>query len=450
MKGLAGSLRARLVWHLVKLQLVALTVFVIVIVIPPADSRGERRLDDAVLQRIAGSLILEDGGLALQPDGALGALMAEHPGFWFYASNARGSTARHGPIPERVEQIFDRLETVTQLKLRWQGTEPELDLIAERMASPAGMVTIVSGGGPKILPIFDLFNTVRGYYVSLVLLLGAVTVAALPWIVRRALRGLSSVEAEARRIDIDQPGTRLNEADVPAELHALVRAFNGALARLDEGLDRRQRFLAAAAHELRTPIAILTTRIEMMAPGAERNRLLMDVSRLALLADQLLDRQRLLGEPLPAETVDLAEVAGDAIADIAPLAIGAECELSFEGPAVPVQIRADRQAIARVVTNLLHNAIVHGGPGTVIEVEVCWPAELRVRDNGPGVSAAERDRIFDPFYRAPGAGAGSGLGLNLVHDIVARYGGMVHVADAPGGGAEFIVRFRPVDAAGTN
>lgn len=437
------SLRVRLVWHLMLLQVVALTVFAAVVAIPPAERRGELRLDDSILYRIAEGLTLRDGALVLTPDSTLAAIMADYPDFWFYASNAKGATLRHGTIPFRVSRIFDRLEAVTDLSLRWQGTEADLNLVAERIVSPAGEISILSGGGPMILPAFELLNEIQGYYLALVTLMGALTVAAIPSIVRRAFRGLSSVEAEARRIDIDQPGTRLNETDVPAELHALVRAVNGALERLDDGLERRQRFLAAAAHELRTPIAILTTRIEMMAAGAERTRLLLDVSRLALLADQLLDRQRLESDQRAAEIVDLADIAGLAIADIAPLAIAAECELSFEGPPVPVTIRADPQAISRVVTNLLQNAIIHGGAGTAIAVEVCAPADLSVRDNGPGVPAGDRARIFEPFYRAPGAGAGSGLGLNLVQDIVARYGGTVHVTDAPGGGAEFIVRFHP-------
>src|SRR5690606_27501130 len=96
---------------------------------------------------------------------------------------------------------------------------------------------------------------------------------------------------------------------VPSELHPLVRAMNSALQRLDDGMERRQRFLADAAHELRTPIAILQTRIELLAAGPERTRLLLDVARLANLANQLLDLQRLEEGRPNFEDLDLVEVA---------------------------------------------------------------------------------------------------------------------------------------------
>ncbi|HEY0275862.1 MAG TPA: HAMP domain-containing sensor histidine kinase [Paenirhodobacter sp.] len=117
-------------------------------------------------------------------------------------------------------------------------------------------------------------------------------------------------------------------------------------------------------------------------------------------------------------------------------------------------IRADAQAILRVVTNLIQNAIAHGGPGVAVavevevevEVEVAQPAELRVRDNGPDIAAADRSQIFEPFFRRSGA-PGSGLGLHLVQEIVTRHGGTTQVNQAPSGGAEFVVRFPPAATA---
>ncbi|HEY0275861.1 MAG TPA: histidine kinase dimerization/phospho-acceptor domain-containing protein [Paenirhodobacter sp.] len=117
-----------------------------------------------------------------------------------------------------------------------------------------------------------------------------------------------------------ESGTRLTEANVPPELQGMVGAVNAALTRLDEGMERRRRFLATAAHELRTPIAILTMRIELLPQGAERGQLMLDVARLSSLADQLLDLERLDGGSVRLVPVDLRQLARAALTDIAPLA----------------------------------------------------------------------------------------------------------------------------------
>ncbi len=246
--------------------------------------------------------------------------------------------------------------------------------------------------------------------------------------------------------DIDQPGTRLTVANVPSELQGMVGAMNAALTRLDEGLERRRRFLATAAHELRTPVAILSLRIETLPPDQVRRQLMLDVARLASLADQLLDLERLDSDGARLQWLDLGKLVADAVADIAPLAVVTGADLAFEGADQPVGIMADPQAILRVVTNLVQNAIAHGGPGVAIIVQVVRPAEIRVRDNGPGIAAGELSQLFEPFSRRAGSG-GSGLGLHLVQEIVLRHGGTIHVTDAPGGGAEFVVRLPPGRAA---
>src|SRR5690606_18817742 len=130
-------------------------------------------------------------------------------------------------------------------------------------------------------------------FVALLTLMTLASFLILPVIISRQLRGVEHAAAEAERIDVAQRGIRLSSAHVPEELHSLVRAVNAALQRLDDGMERRQRFLADAAHELRTPIAILQTRVELLPPSEQRNQLMLDVARLTNLANQLLDLQRL-------------------------------------------------------------------------------------------------------------------------------------------------------------
>ena len=147
--------------------------------------------------------------------------------------------------------------------------------------------------------------------------------------VRRTLGGLRAAAEQAGRIDIDRRETRLPLGDVPEEAAALVRAVNGALARLDEGYARHQRFLADAAHELRTPIAILNMRLEALPAGPERARLLEDAARLSCWRDNCSTRSgwSATARLLP---LDLVELVRGVTAELAPLAVGAGYQIAFE------------------------------------------------------------------------------------------------------------------------
>src|SRR5690606_3591867 len=120
---------------------------------------------------------------------------------------------------------------------------------------------------------------------------------------------------------------------------------NNGLQRLDDGMERRQRFLADAAHELRTPIAILQTRVELLPPGEQRNQLLLGVARLANLANQLLDLQRLDSDVAVFQPVNLVELAAQVTADMAPLAIAAGDEISFDTEDEVVTVSADAASL---------------------------------------------------------------------------------------------------------
>ena len=149
--------------------------------------------------------------------------------------------------------------------------------------------------------------------------------------VRGALSGLGHAAAEAERIDIDKRGVQLPLKDVPTEVAPLVKAVNAALARLDAGYERHKRFLTDAAHELRTPVAILNTRLAALPATPERARLLQDAARLSTLADQLLDLQRLDRQAEHFAPVDLdGWWRATSVVDLAPMAFAAGYEMSFE------------------------------------------------------------------------------------------------------------------------
>jgi signal transduction histidine kinase len=276
------------------------------------------------------------------------------------------------------------------------------------------------------------------------LLMGTATFIATPVIVQRAFRGLDTTADQARRIDIHQRGARLSVERIPLEVVPLVTAVNDALARLDQGYARHKRFVADAAHELRTPIAILNTRLESLAPGPDKTRLLEDAARLATLAEQLLDIQRLDRCGHPFARVDLVRVAQGAAADLAPLAIAAGYELALDAPTTPIETIGDAAALERALTNLVQNAIQHGPRRGTIGIRVSRPASIEVTDEGAGIPAEQREQIFEPFYRLTPLDRGAGLGLNMVREIVHLHGGHVSVTDGPDGGACFRITLRPI------
>lgn len=265
--------------------------------------------------------------------------------------------------------------------------------------------------------------------VPIFLLLGAATVILTPLIVRRSLAGVSRIAKAAERIDVGRPGVRLAEAEVPQEVAPLVRAINEALGRLDEGYQKQRRFIASAAHELRTPIAILRAKIDA-DDDAPARKLVGDVARLSNLAEQLLDLHRLDTEAT-SQRIDLARLARGVVADLAPLMIAGSKVVELRAEASP-GVTGDAGALGRVLTNLIQNAVEHGGHHVIVRVGADG---FEVEDDGPGIPQVERERVFEPFHRVRARSTGAGLGLNLVREVVARHGGRATILDAPGGGA---------------
>jgi signal transduction histidine kinase len=262
--------------------------------------------------------------------------------------------------------------------------------------------------------------------------------------VRRTLAGLGRAVSLAETIDVDRRGARLPLEQVPAEVVPLVAAVNAALGRLDEGYERHKRFLLDAAHELRTPIAILRTRLESLSPAPGMSRLIEDVARLSTLAEQLLDLQRLNQQTVALVPVDLVQIAQRVAADLAPLAIAAGYDIAFESEVERAEMRGDPASLERALANLVQNAIQHGGRSGSIILRVDRPATISVTDEGPGVPAADRGRVFEPFHRLHSRDRGVGLGLNLVQEIVRLHDARITVLDGPNGGACFRITFQPL------
>jgi signal transduction histidine kinase len=270
---------------------------------------------------------------------------------------------------------------------------------------------------------------------ALGLLALAVFLASWP-LVRRLTRRLENLR---RRVEALGGGDLAARAPVEGrdEVADLARSFNRAAERIQALVEAQRRQLAFASHELRSPLARLRVSLEMMAGDPSlKAQAARDIAELDGLIDELLEASRLEAQRGPGrvEDIDLLALAAEEAARG-----GADAE----GDAVV--LRGDARLLRRLVRNLIENAARHG-EGAPIEVRLArlpeGGARLSVLDRGPGVSEAERERVFEPFHRPPGApetGSGYGLGLALVRQIARAHGGDVRCLPRDGGGSVFEV-----------
>lgn len=438
-RGERQSLRGALTRSMIILQTLVVVALPPVAAIPIVKLIAqEQGLDEGVIQTIAGAIRrASDGGLQLGDSSALNDLGATYPHFWFFATDGHDNGISAGNVPLQTDGLVENLSRINSANVSDIGSVENPVAIIRRHDSAAGQLWIITGGGPPvgINILIEAFSS--PIFGALLLLLTAASLLAIPVFVKRQLKGLDDLSAEADKIDVKQRGTRLSSDQVPSELQPLLRAVNAAFQRLDDGIDRQHRFMADAAHELRTPIAILQVNLEMLPETADKQRLLVNVARLSSMTDQLLDLQRMGLTSAPFQRLDLVELAATVTADVAPLATAAGDEIGFQTGADAVHVMGDRDALSRALANLIQNAIMHGGDKARIRVEVCPDGRLQVADSGPGIDHADREEIFEPFHRVVPRQHGAGLGLSIVTDIVRHHHGTLTLADAPEGGALF-------------
>lgn len=296
--------------------------------------------------------------------------------------------------------------------------------------------------------VADFFPRVGWITAPILLLLLVIDVV----IFRRALKPVVAASALAQRIGPRRTGLRLPEAGMPQEVLPLVHAVNAALDRLEEGFRGQREFTADAAHELRTPLTILRTQIDMIADRALAQSLRDDVESMSRLVNQLLEMAELETFVIGAgETADLAAVSAEVAAFLAPIALLHDKRVAVTGAPGLVRVPGNADTLGRAIRNLVENGLAHTPPGTTVEIAVDPSGILRVSDRGPGVPAIEREQIFRRFWRRDRRRPGSaGLGLAIVARIAQMHGAMITVADRPGGGAVFALRFPAVVASGTS
>lgn len=214
---------------------------------------------------------------------------------------------------------------------------------------------------------------------------------------------------------------------------------------LARSLAQQKRFTANAAHELRTPLAVLRARLDGL-DSPEAGSLTADVDRMARLVEQLLSVARLEARMVELDDdVDLCAVARNVAAALFPLALAEGKSIAVDAPETPIMVRGSVFALEDALRNLIDNALRHSPTGGVVEVTATvggsGGAALFVGDRGPGLPAALRDQLFEPFVHGHGRRGGAGLGLAIVAETAALHGAAATAADRDGGGAEFWLSF---------
>ncbi|GLU27200.1 two-component sensor histidine kinase [Brucella sp. NBRC 12950] len=275
--------------------------------------------------------------------------------------------------------------------------------------------------------------------VPMLILTSIATLIVTPRAVGRSLRGLMETVKQAQAINFENRSARIDRSKVPQEIIPLVDAFNTALSKLDEGYNRRNRFLADAAHELRTPIAIARTRADLLADDDVSKQLRSDIDRLSRVAHQLLEMQAIGVVELRAERQDLNVLVQRLAADLAPLALDGGYDFDFEPSSEEAIFTVQTSVIEMAVVNLIRNAIDHAGGKGAIVIKVGASGTIDVCDEGPGIPLSEREHVFEPFRRINTHSSGAGLGLNLVQKAAEIHGGKVMFFDLKPG---FCVRLQ--------
>lgn len=365
-----------------------------------------------------------------------------------FLTNGRAIVSRSGfstaDLPDALLEAAANDEYVQQIYEDADGA-PMLGISIHIRAWDVGYV--------ETFPLATTENTLRALATALIVGAGLATVVAtfFGWSTsRQLLRPISRVADAAEKIASGTLGARLDDESDP-DLNRLAGSFNHMADAVQERIEREQRFASDVSHELRSPITALTAAVEVLdarrtdLPERTQQALDVVVSQVRRFDDMVIDLLELSrleagAQDLHPESVDIVELC-DRVSQ------------RFGYGELPIEVhrRANRRALVdrvrfeRILGNLLDNATHHAGGPVRIAIEPSSErksVQVVVEDNGPGVAASERTRIFERFARGSAARnrIGTGLGLALVAEHAAALGGEAWVEDRPGGGARFVVR----------
>lgn len=367
-------------------------------------SLEQTNLYDAMSKDAAYVVLDRDGHIATQStDGlAVAALLAMQP-------EARTTTARSGDIDIRLQ--------VTQQQISHADQHYTI-----RVARSDRLVTTLNDHAGELY--------LRSGFITLLLAVSTFTLVVY-LTVNRMVRPLRKASEVAARIGPQNLAARLGTDGLPTELAPLIESFNAALERLTVGFRVQQEFLASAAHELKTPLALLQAEIEL-GGAANTSYLLRDTALMARIVHQLLHLAEVSeGHNYTFAPVNLRAEIQEAIEYLQRLADQHSVQVHLEAESDDIVVRADRGAVFVLVKNLLENAIHHAPAGSAVRIRV-GAEGFSVQDQGPGVAKKDEPHLFQRFWRAEAEDSdGAGLGLTICKQICQAHRWRIHYESSP-------------------
>lgn len=376
---------------------------------------------------------------------------------------------RHAAVYDETGQLLHATRSFEGLAPRFADLGVTLPLPPEGVPVNSGLHSEILRGVVIQVPGTDnvlLYAVSRGavdrdttflYRTLVAMLLGATGVVVLiaRWVGERVSRDVGSIAGVARRVAKGDLGARIGARFDNAELNELAADLDHMVHQLDTLVSAQQRFIAHAAHELRSPLTTLRGELQLALrrpreAGEYRQSLdeaLSDVEALIALSEDLLTLARVQSEPSRVEAACLSDVLTNAMAVTRRRALQASVAISLvEPPSSSLRVRGRPSELARALRNLLDNAIAHSRRDDVIEITCSRKGDavhISVTDRGPGINDSDAKRIFEPFFRGPNDQArtdiGAGLGLAIAQEIAQRSGGGVSLDREYRDGARLIL-----------
>lgn len=398
-----------------------------------ARSAYDRLLTGGVIQ-IAENVYLQGGVLAVDPPVAAISTLADFDLVFYRVVNPQGVTiagyddlvSRSGPAAGRSGVILQDDE--------YQGQRVRTATISKKIeeAGADAWAQIILAQTTQAQDALVWSLSING--IALICCMSALALAAVVLAVRIAFAPLVEIERELAKRQVED----LSEisADVPVEVRNLTTSINEFIQRLRHRMEIMQRFIADAAHQIRTPLAALDAQIEVLHYrkefyGDDIDRLQSRISDLGRLTSQLLDHAMVIhrGEASVQEDVEINDLARSVLAQAVPLSLPREVDISFVPSLGKLFVKGDIVSLREALTNLVSNAIVHGAPSrlNVRILEAQSYVIIEVSDDGAGFARADLQKLLAPFVKGEQASSGSGLGLAIVAEVVRAHGGSLDV-----------------------
>jgi two-component system sensor histidine kinase TctE len=395
--------------------------------------------------QVAENVYVQGGVVTLDPPAAAFSTLSAYDLVFYRVTDPRGVVvAGYNDLAPQIPSADIRKGVVLTDDI-YQGQPVRVAAIGKQIDTPDGTGWVEIVLAQTLLARQSLAWDLTGKALGMIVIMSLLALLAGAISVRIALKPLARIEheIEARKPDDLQP----IRVTPPNEIRALVRVLDDFMRRLADRITLMQRFIADAAHQMRTPLAELNAQVEILSNDSDPEfqeriqKLGTKVRQLGDLTGQLLDHAMVIHRAgaIAFDTVDLNALAKTTLAQTVPLSLEREVSIAFVPHTDDVLVQGDIISIREALTNLITNALKHGAH-SLLSVSIGQDesnAWISVCDDGPGIPPAEQTRLIAPFEIGTGPASGTGLGLSIAAEVARSHGGALELSNTAG---EFCIR----------